>query len=185
MTVKMCAKFSIPIQPIQHEVRKLGGTDWGSSSFFDMSYGMSALGPLAWQGRLRVSPSEREKRNTQPEQPIDLLGMADAIRRLEPWSPQGALAVDGVEWRKERHAYIAASAQRHAEEMGVKFQAHAAIGRLVEEVAGFVNDKKVDLLVVGPIKCSHLESMFLGDPVFRLIRAVPCACIVLRWAPSC
>lgn len=48
------------------------------------------------------------------------------------------------------------------------------------EVAGFVNDEKVDLLAIGPIKCSQLESMFLGDPVFRLIWAVPCAVHVLR-----
>jgi nucleotide-binding universal stress UspA family protein len=79
-----------------------------------------------------------------------------------------------------RCAYIAASAERHAANVGVRFQVHLATGRLVGQVAGFVNDNKVDLLVVGPIKCSQLESMFLGDPVFRLIRAVPCAVHVLR-----
>ena len=80
----------------------------------------------------------------------------------------------------QRGAYIVASAERHAAEMGVKFQAHMTTGRLVERIAAFVNDNQVDLLVVGAITCSPLDSIFLGDPVCRLLRAVPCAVHILK-----
>jgi nucleotide-binding universal stress UspA family protein len=85
-----------------------------------------------------------------------------------------------LEEAEGRFAYIVAWAERRAKEANIELRAHVMVGQLLDRVVGFVEQNRIDLLVVCVARHRQLRDFIVGNPTERLIRAMPCAVHIVR-----
>ena len=79
----------------------------------------------------------------------------------------------------QRLAYVAASAQRRAEEAQIRFLSHVVVGRLIDRVIEFIEKNQVDLVIVSA-KGARASGFFFSRTTERLVRLAPCAVHVVK-----
>lgn len=63
---------------------------------------------------------------------------------------------------------------------GVEYDCDIRTGELIEEVLKAIDEKSIDLLVVGKHSSPHLDDFVFGSNTEKLLRAVPVPTVVIR-----
>ena len=79
-----------------------------------------------------------------------------------------------------RYADVIQRARARAKTQRVKIEAHVIAGHAVPGIVGFVEDRRIDLLVVGFMGHSALYNRLIGSTTDRLVELAPCAVLVVK-----
>jgi nucleotide-binding universal stress UspA family protein len=98
--------------------------------------------------------------------------------------PRFPASIDEVaeeEAEAEHHlAPVLAAARAEAAAAGVRLETHLIAGHVVEAVVAMINERHIDLLVVGFMGHSALYERIIGGTTDRLVRLAPCAVLVVK-----
>jgi len=98
--------------------------------------------------------------------------------------PRFPATIDEIDEEKteanHRLAPVIAAARADAVAAGVRIEVHLLPGHVAEAVVGLINERAIDLLVVGFMGHSALYQRIIGGTTDRLVRLAPCAVLVVK-----